>query len=156
MFLCPAHNYFFIWQWLTIFGIWVFHHEKMWHIQLCFWFDVDLWPQGQIYRLLSCLHFRLVTSVRLDIGIPYLSHGSITIRRCVKYIHDPNTMLTFDLKVKFIGFMTWCCVQALALLSCDLLLLCLARKCYTIVRCVADIHELCMTLTFDLNIKIIF
>ena len=127
----------------------------MWHVQLCSRFDVDHWPQGQIYRLLSCLHVRLVTSVRFDIGIPYLAHGSITMRGCVKYIHGPNTMLTFDLKVKFIGFMTWLCVQALAFLSLDILLLCLAHECNTIVPCVAYIHEFCITLTFDLNIKII-
>ena len=47
-----------------------------------------------------------VTSVSFDIGIPYLAHGSITKRGCVKYIHDPDMTLTFDLKVKFIGFMT--------------------------------------------------
>ena len=155
MFLYPAHNYFFIWQWLTIFGIWVFHHEKMWHIQLCFWFDVDLWPQGQIYRLLSCLHVRLVTSVRFDIGLPYLAHGSITMRGCVKYIHGPNTMFTFDLKVKFIGFMTWLCVQALAFLSLDILLLCLAHGSITKRGCAKYNHDLNMTLTFDLKVKFI-
>ena len=35
-------------------------------------------------------------------------------KRCVTYIHDPNTTLTFDLKVEFIGFMTWLCVWATA------------------------------------------
>ena len=70
--------------------------------------------------------------------------------RSVKYIHDP------DIKVKFIGFMTWLCVQASAFLSFDIVILCLAHECITMVLCVAYIHELCMTLTFDLNIKIIF
>ena len=75
---------------------------------------------------------------------------------CVKYIHDPDTTLTFDLKVKFIGFMTWLCVRASAFLSFDIVILCLAHECITMVRCVAYIHELCMTLTFDLDIKLIF
>ena len=43
----------------------------------------------------------------IDIGLPYLAHGSITMKVCITYIHDPDTMLTFDLKVKFIGFMTY-------------------------------------------------
>ena len=71
-----------------------------------------------------------------DFGLPYLAHGSTTMRGCVKYIHDPDTTLTFDLKVKFIGFMTWLCVQASAFLSFDIVILCLARKCITMVRCV--------------------
>ena len=40
----------------------------------------------------------------IDIGLAYLAHGCITIRQCVAYIHDPFSMLTFDLKVKFKGF----------------------------------------------------
>ena len=33
---CPAHNYFLIWHciWLTIFGTWVYPHEKMWHMYI--------------------------------------------------------------------------------------------------------------------------
>ena len=31
----------------------------------------------------------------------------ITMRRCGAYMHDPNTALTFDFKVKFIGFSTY-------------------------------------------------
>ena len=88
-----------------------------------------------------------VTSVSFDIGIPYLAHGSITMRGCVKYIHYPDTMLTFDLKVKFIEFVTWLCVHASDFLSFDTVILCLACKCITMVWCVAYIHELCMTLT---------
>ena len=90
----------------------------------------------------------------IDIGLPYLAHGSITMKVCITYIHDPDTILTFDLKVKFIGFMTWICVQASAFSSFDIAILYLARECITIVRYVTYIHELCITLTFDLNIKI--
>ena len=149
---------FFNWHWFTIFGTWVYHQEKMWHVHSCSLFDVDLWPQGHIYRLLSCLHVRPVTSLSFDIGIPYLTHGSIIMRGCVKYIHCPDTStLTFYLKVKFIGFMTWLYVQTSGFfLSFDIVILCLARECIPMIRCVAYIYELCMTLTFDLNIKIIF
>ena len=34
----------------------------------------------------------------INIGLPYLAHGYITIRWCVVYIHDPDSMLTFELK----------------------------------------------------------
>ena len=40
----------------------------------------------------------------IDIGLPYLAFVSITMRRCDTYIHDPDSMLTCDLKVKFRGF----------------------------------------------------
>ena len=45
-------------------------------------------------------------------------------------------MLTFDLKVKFIWFMMWLCVQVTAFLSFGIVRLCLARDCITMVRCV--------------------
>ena len=35
-------TFFFIWHWLTIFGTWVYHYEKMWYVHLCSWFDFDL------------------------------------------------------------------------------------------------------------------
>ena len=37
-------------------------------------FDIYLWPQGQIYRCLSCLRVRSVISVCFDTSIPYLVH----------------------------------------------------------------------------------
>ena len=50
------------------------------------------------YRVLSITYFWI------DIGLPYLAHGCITIKRCVAYIHDRDSMLSFDLQVKFKGF----------------------------------------------------
>ena len=42
-------------------------------------------------------------------------------------------------------------------LSFDILvILCLACECITMVRCVTCIHDLCMTLTFHINMKVIF
>ena len=67
------------------------------------WYDVDLWPQRQIYWVYGIL-----------------------------------------------------CLD-LSFLSFGIVILCLAVECIiTMVRCVAYINELCMTLTFDPNIKIIF
>ena len=62
---CLTHNYFLVWHWLTIFGTWVYHHE---------------------------------TGLGLRV-------------RCVGYIHDPDTTLNFDVKVKFPGFLTCFCIQ---------------------------------------------
>ena len=42
------------------------------------------------------------------------------MRGCVAYIHDPDRTLTFDLKVKFIGFMTWFYVRDTTFLSIDI------------------------------------
>ena len=47
---CPAHNYFLVWHWLTIFGTWVYHHKKMCRVHSWFKYDLEFWPQGQIYR----------------------------------------------------------------------------------------------------------
>ena len=81
----------------------------------------------------------------------------LTMRGCVAYIHDPDTMkLTFDLKIKLIEFTTWLCVWATAFSSfvkvilcfarkCVIVILCLERECVTMIQCVAYIHHLCMT-----------
>ena len=70
-----------------------------------------------------------------DIGLTYLAHACITMRRYVAHIHDPDTTLNFHLKVKFIGFfMTWVCVWAKAFLSRDIVILSLTHKCITMVR----------------------
>ena len=42
-----------------------------------------------------------------DISLPYLAHGSITLRGGVAYIHDPDMTLNLDLKVKFIEVLTF-------------------------------------------------
>ena len=35
----------------TIFGTWVHHHDRMCQVHSWSWYDIDLWPQGQIYRV---------------------------------------------------------------------------------------------------------
>ena len=32
IFSCPAHNFFLVWHWPTIFGTWVYHHKTMYHV----------------------------------------------------------------------------------------------------------------------------
>ena len=109
MFSFPAHNLFFG---LTLadymFGTWVYYHERMCHRHsLLSQFNIDLWPQGQIYRFLSCLCVQPSWNFCLLWHWHTLfTHGSIITRGWVAYIHDPDMMLTFDLNVKFIGFTT--------------------------------------------------
>ena len=73
------------------------------------------------------IRVRPITFFWFDIGLPYLAHGCITMRQCVVYIHNPKRTFTFDLKVEFIGFMTWPCVRVTTFLSFDIAMLCLAR-----------------------------
>ena len=56
---------------LSYFGTWVYHHENMWQVHSYSGFDVDIWSQGQIYRLLLCVLARLLTAVSFDSGLPY-------------------------------------------------------------------------------------
>ena len=51
-----------------------------------------------------CMSFRHVTFSCFYICLQYVAYGCITMGGCVAYIHDPNTVLTFDLKIKLIGF----------------------------------------------------
>ena len=81
---------------------------------------------------LTCLPVPPATFVCFDISILYLAHGSKTIRQCVKNIHDPDIALTFDLKVKIIGFLTWLRVRSTAFLSFDIVIPYFARECITI------------------------
>ena len=48
---CQAHNFYMVWHWLTIFGTWVYHHETMCSVHSWSRYDLELWPQGQIYRV---------------------------------------------------------------------------------------------------------
>ena len=80
---------------------WVYHHEKMCRVQ--HWSLISKvkfvtflkysCPPGNFCLLWHC--------------ISYLAHGSFTLRLCL----DPNTTLSFDLTVKFIGFLTRLCVR---------------------------------------------
>ena len=56
-------------------------------------------------RMSVLIRVRPITFFWFDIGLPYLVHGCITMRRCVAHIDNPDSALTFDLKVKFKGFL---------------------------------------------------
>ena len=86
----------------------------------------------------------------IDIGLPYLAHGCITTVRCVVFIHDPDSMLTLDLKVKFKGF---CHVRPVTSVSFDIGKPYLTHGSITIRECVKYIHDSDTTLNFDLKVK---
>ena len=97
---CPAHNFYFG---LTLaYHIWhmVVSHKKMCRIHSWSRYDLELWCKGQIYGVLTCFRVRPIIIFWFDIGLPYLAHGSITMKRCDTYIDVPDSMLTFDLKIK--------------------------------------------------------
>ena len=49
------------------------------------------------------IRVRPITFFWFDIDLPYLAHGCITMTQSVGFIHDLDTTLKFDPKVKFIG-----------------------------------------------------
>ena len=51
MFSCPAHNFFMVWHWHTIFRTWMYHHETMCRVHSWSRYDLEFWPQGQNYRV---------------------------------------------------------------------------------------------------------
>ena len=102
---------------------------------------------------LTCFCVRPITFVWFDIGLPYLAHWCITMRRCVAYIHDPDTTLNFYIKVKFIGFLTCFRVRPITFFWIDIGLPYLAHGCITIRQYVAYIHDPDSMLTFDLKVK---
>ena len=106
-------------------------------------------------RLSVQIRVRPITFLWFDIGLPYLAHGCITMRRCVAYIHNPDMTLNFDLKVKFIGFLTCFLVLPITFFWFDIDLPYLAHGCITIRRCVVYIHDPDTTLNFDLKVKFI-
>ena len=150
--LCPPHNYFCF----DIVLPYLAHGCITIGRCVAYIHDPDTTLNFDLKVKFICLCVRAITFSWFDIGLPHLAHRSITMRRYDTYIHVPDLMLTFDLKVKCIGFMTWLCVWATAFLSFDIVILCLAGHYISMVQCVAYIHDLCINLTFDLNIEIIF
>ena len=111
-------------------------------------------PEGNIYRVLNMFFRPAHNFFWFYIGLPFLAHRCITMRRWVAYIHDPDMTLNFDLKVKFIGFLTCFCVRPITFFWFYIGLPYKAHGCLTMRRCVAYIHEPDSTFTFDL--KVIF
>ena len=81
--------------------------------------------------------------------------GLITMRQCVAYIHDSSMTFIFDLKVKLPGFFILH-VQPVTSPCFDIGLWSLAHGSITMGQCVAYIHDPTTTLTFELNINLIW
>ena len=103
-----------------------------------------MWPTG----LLFCF----------DIGLPYLAQGCISMRQCAAYLHDLGMTLTYDLKVKFIGFLTLLFVWTITFFT-----LTLAYHTWhmgaspwdNLLYILIYVHDLDTTLIFDLKVKFI-
>ena len=106
-----------------------------------FWFglwllaDIDLCPAHNFFWF--------------DIGLLYLAHECITMRRFMIQI------LNFDLKVKFTGFLTCFRVRPITIFGVDIGLPFLAHGCIIIRWCVAYIRDPDTTLNVDLNVTFI-
>mgnify|MGYP003692231687 CR=1 FL=1 len=108
----------------------------------------------QFIGFLTCFCVQSITFFGIDTGLPYLAHWCFTIRRCVAYIHDPDTTLNFDLKVNFIGFLPCISVRPITFFLIDIGLPYLIAHGYiTIRQCVAYIRDPDSMLTFDLKVK---
>ena len=117
MYLCPAHNFLGVWHWLTIIGTWVYHHEMICRVYSWSRYYLDLWPQGQIYRLVSCLHVRPVTSVYFDIGLWPWPLTSISKLYFHHVFESSKMSLVFDRGISNVGIWvyhheTTCCVPS--------------------------------------------
>ena len=93
------------------------------------------------------------------------------MKRCVADIHDPDherlcrvhsgswydEVLIFLSFVKVILCLARECVKVIQCLAgeCVIVIIYLARECVIMIQCVAYIHDLCMTLSVYLNIKIL-
>ena len=111
----------FFLYWHTIFGTWVYHHESMYNIYSWSKYDLDYWPQGQIYTrvfdMSSCLthNFCLLWLWHIILGT-WVYHNETMCHD----IQNPDMTLTFYLKVKFIVFLKRLHVRATAILSYDI------------------------------------
>ena len=112
----------------------MYHHKTMCSVHSLFRFDVELWPKGQILCILSCLcptcNFCKLWHWHTIFGSLFYHHEKMC---------KVHSWPWYDLEVKFIWFMTWLCVQFSGFLSFDIVILCLARECFTMVRRVANI-----------------
>ena len=93
-----------------------------------------------------------ITFYSFEISLPYFEHKCITMRRCVAYTYYLDSMLTFDLKVNFIGFLTNFCSGHI-FSSFEKVIPYLVHKRNTMGKYVKYIPDLCITLTFDLYVN---
>ena len=94
----------------------------------------------------------LVTYYCFDTVKSYLAHGSITMRVCVSLIHNPDTTVNFDLKVSYIGVVTYLLFPHVISVCFDISIPYLAHWSIIMRECVTFIHD---PNTFDLEVKFI-
>ena len=82
--------------------LWVYHHEKMCRVHSWSIYNLELWPQGQIYRIFDMFSWPSYNLFLFWHWLTIFGTWCIPIRQCVAYIHDSDTTLTFDLNIKII------------------------------------------------------
>ena len=97
-----SDGYFFVWHWLTIFGTWVYYHERICRKHSWSRYDLklELWPQGQIYRdfdmaLCSGLSFFVLWHCHTFFGTWVNHHGTMC------HVHS-WTLYDLDINIKII------------------------------------------------------
>ena len=71
-----------LWHGHTIFGSYVYYHERMCRVYSWSQHNIDLWPQGQIYSSWHSFVFG-PAFLSFDRVIPYSAYECITLGRCV-------------------------------------------------------------------------
>ena len=113
----------------------VYHHEAVCLVHSWSLYNVDFGHEFKILEFLRCL---CIWSVPYALTLAYhiWQMDLSNTRQCVAYIHNPNTLLTFYLKIKFIGCLMWLRVWATAFFSFDTLIQNLSHECITMWQCV--------------------
>ena len=85
MSLCPTCNFYLLWHKHTIFGTWVYHHERMCQVYSWSWYDVDLWQvklvgfmtwlcvQASAFLSFGIVILCLSVSSRYDVSCTYMN-----------------------------------------------------------------------------------
>ena len=118
-------------------------------------YNVGHLPQGQIYRIFSC---RARNYFLLWHWLPLFStwfyhHKSMC---CIHSWSWYNIDLWPQDQIYMVFGMATCICSDQSFLYFWIIISYLAHECITIGQCVTYFHDLCMTLTFGLNIKIIY
>ena len=138
-----------LWHWHTIFGTWVYHHERMCQVHSWSWYNIDLWLQGQIYRvydmsLCSGLSFFVLWYGYTLFGTWVYHHSTLWVHSWTLwpwpstsisklYFHhgfeSVKISLLFDIGIPNFGIWvyhheTTCCVHFLPLYDLDLWPIC--------------------------------
>ena len=105
-----------LWHWLTISGTRMYLHEATRCIPSWFGMTLTYDLKVKFIGFLTLLFVRTITFFALTLAY-HIRHIGVSpwgnSLYILIYVHDLDMTLIFDLKVKFIGFLTWHCVQAI-------------------------------------------